>query len=46
MQATEVVEIIGARIVEASGLDSREWEFIVVVDDTANAFALPGGKVR
>jgi Zn-dependent protease with chaperone function len=23
-----------------------KWEFVVIRDDTANAFVLPGGKVR
>lgn len=46
MQASRTVERIGARIAEASGLEGCKWEFIVVKDDTMNAFALPGGKVR
>ncbi|CAM9300210.1 unnamed protein product [Laminaria digitata] len=44
-QATQTVEKIGARIAEASGLEGCEWEFLVVHDESMNAFALPGGKV-
>lgn len=42
---------VGARIVaEARKVDGslppfEKWEFIVIEDDTANAFAMPGGKV-
>ncbi|CAN0147901.1 unnamed protein product, partial [Hapterophycus canaliculatus] len=39
------VERVGKRIAEASGLKGCRWEFIVVRDDTMNAFVLPGGKV-
>lgn len=46
MQTARRVNRVGARIVEASGLKSTDWEFLVVEDeDTRNAFALPGGKV-
>lgn len=46
VQTAQRVNRIGARIVEASGLKSSDWEFLVVDDeDTVNAFALPGGKV-
>lgn len=38
------VEEIGQRIAQASGAD-YDWEFNVIVDDQANAFCLPGGKV-
>ncbi|CAM9503141.1 unnamed protein product [Ectocarpus fasciculatus] len=44
-QATRTVERVGKRIAEASGLKGCKWEFIVVKDDTMNAFVLPGGKV-
>lgn len=44
-QATRTVERVGKRIAEASGLKGCKWEFIVVRDDTMNAFVLPGGKV-
>jgi predicted Zn-dependent protease len=41
----ERVRRVGARIAKASGRTDFEWEFNVIVDDTPNAFALPGGKV-
>lgn len=44
-QATQTVERVGKRIAEASGLKGCKWEFIVVKDDSMNAFVLPGGKV-
>eukprot|EP00904_Undaria_pinnatifida_P004708 jgi/Undpi1/14238/HiC_scaffold_9.g03887.m1 len=44
-QATQTVEKIGARIARASGLEGCDWEFLVVQDESMNAFALPGGKV-
>ncbi|CBJ29012.1 metallopeptidase Oma1 [Ectocarpus siliculosus] len=44
-QATQTVERIGKRIAQASGLKGCTWEFIVVRDDSMNAFVLPGGKV-
>lgn len=44
-QASQTVEKIGARIAEASGLEGCDWEFLVVKDESMNAFALPGGKV-
>ena len=41
------VERIGRRIVQAAGQPAagENWTFNVIRDDTANAFALPGGKV-
>jgi len=39
------VETVGARIAKASGIKGAQWQFTVVDDPTANAFALPGGKV-
>jgi len=39
------VERIGRNILQAAGLDDRNWQFSVIKDDTPNAFALPGGKV-
>ncbi|CAN0288853.1 unnamed protein product [Pylaiella littoralis] len=44
-RATQTVERVGKRIAEASGLKGCKWEFIVVKDDSMNAFVLPGGKV-
>lgn len=39
------VRRVGNRIAVASGRTDYKWEFNVIVDDTPNAFALPGGKV-
>jgi predicted Zn-dependent protease len=38
------VDRVGERIADAVGGET-DWEFTVIDDDTANAFALPGGKV-
>jgi len=42
---TDPVVEIGQRIAAVSGRRDYDWEFTVFADDTANAFALPGGKV-
>jgi len=39
------VRRVGNRIAVASGRTDFKWEFNVIVDETPNAFALPGGKV-
>lgn len=39
------VRTVGSRIVQAAGLGGQPWEYAVFVDDTPNAFALPGGKI-
>jgi metalloendopeptidase OMA1, mitochondrial len=39
------VDQMGARLVQASGATSIDWEFTVLEDPEPNAFALPGGKV-
>jgi metalloendopeptidase OMA1, mitochondrial len=39
------VKRVGSRIATVSGQTDYKWEFNVIVDDTPNAFALPGGKV-
>ncbi len=39
------VRAVGSRIVNAAGLGGQPWEYAVFVDDTPNAFALPGGKI-
>jgi len=36
---------VGTRIAEATGRKDLQWEFKVIEDKQANAFALPGGKV-
>ncbi len=40
-----MVRRVGARIAEATGRTNLPWEFTVIEDQQANAFALPGGKV-
>lgn len=41
----EQVTRVGRRIAEATGRADYRWEFRVLEDKQANAFALPGGKV-
>jgi len=43
--ANEQVTRVGRRIAEATGRTDYQWEFKVIEDKQANAFALPGGKV-
>lgn len=40
-----LVKEVGERIAAATDREDFNWEFIVIDDPTANAFALPGGKV-
>lgn len=42
---TARVRRIGERIAAASGLTGLNWEYAVFVDDSPNAFVLPGGRV-
>ena len=39
------VRNVGDRLVRAAGADPRAWDYRVFVDDTPNAFVLPGGRV-
>ena len=39
------VDEIGQKVAAASGRDDFEYEFYVIMDDSLNAFALPGGKI-
>ena len=41
----EKVGRVGTRIAAATGRKDLQWEFKVIEDKQANAFALPGGKV-
>src|SRR5712692_4431321 len=44
--ATEMVKRVGSRIAAVSGRTEYQWEYRLIHNDkTANAFALPGGKV-
>jgi predicted Zn-dependent protease len=40
-----LIQRVGRRIAGASGREALDWEFIIIDDRSANAFALPGGKV-
>lgn len=44
-RVTEYVNRVGQKIAAASGRDDFDYEFYVIMDDTLNAFALPGGKI-
>jgi predicted Zn-dependent protease len=39
------VKCVAQPILKESGSDRSDWEIVVFKDDSANAFALPGGKV-
>lgn len=43
----EIVQRVGNRIASSVGRDlpEAEWEFVLIEDNSINAFALPGGKV-
>lgn len=41
----DMVKRVGSRIASATGRTDLPWEFVVIEDRQANAFALPGGKV-
>jgi len=43
--ANDLVKRVGTRIASATGRSDLPWEFVVIEDSQANAFALPGGKV-
>lgn len=36
---------IGQRIVAAAGMSDRPWDYVVFLDETPNAFVMPGGHV-
>ena len=42
---TNYIDRIGKKIANASGREEFDYQFHVVMDDTLNAFALPGGKI-
>ena len=41
-QRVKLVKSLAAPIIKESGLSKLDWEFIVVDQDMANAFVLPG----
>lgn len=40
-----MLQKVGQRIAQVAPLPNAKWEFVLFEDDSANAFALPGGKV-
>ena len=42
---SEYVDRIGQKVAVAAGREEFNYEFYILMDDTLNAFALPGGKV-
>lgn len=46
-QGTALVNRVSQRIADAIGAEmpDAEWEFVLFEDDSANAFAMPGGKI-
>lgn len=46
-QGTAQVNRVSSRIARAIGpeMPAAEWEFVLFQDDSANAFAMPGGKI-
>jgi predicted Zn-dependent protease len=41
----DVLERVGGRIASVANEPGYDWDFTLLRDDTANAWALPGGKV-
>ena len=44
-EVLQYVNKIGQKVAAVSGRDDFEYEFHIIMDDSLNAFALPGGKV-
>ena len=44
-EVVNYVRQIGDKIAAVAGRDEFEYEFFVIMDDSLNAFALPGGKI-
>ena len=44
-KVTQYVDELGQKVAAASGRDDFEYEFYIIMDDSLNAFALPGGKI-
>ncbi|MBX6321399.1 MAG: M48 family metallopeptidase [Rhodospirillaceae bacterium] len=40
-----VIQRVGPRVAQASDAPNLDWRFVLIDDDTPNAFALPGGFV-
>jgi predicted Zn-dependent protease len=41
----QTVQTVARRLITAAGLDNQNWEIVLFQDDSANAFALPGGRM-
>ena len=39
------VQAVGERVIRAAGLANRPWDYAVFLDESPNAFVLPGGHV-
>jgi predicted Zn-dependent protease len=39
------VQAVGQRVITAAGLSNRPWDYAVFLDESPNAFVLPGGHV-
>jgi predicted Zn-dependent protease len=44
-EVIEYVQNIGNKLTKVTGRDEFEYEFHIIMDDSLNAFALPGGKI-
>lgn len=44
-EVTGYINEIGQKLAKVAGRDEFEYEFVVVMDENLNAFALPGGKI-
>lgn len=44
-QDNAMLQRVGQRIAQVAPVLNAKWEFVLFEDDSANAFALPGGKV-
>ena len=44
-EVNDYVTCVAKAVLEVSNTQAQQWEVLVFRDDTANAFALPGGKI-
>ena len=42
---TKAVELYFSNLDKSKSLDNFDWEFILIEDDTLNAWCMPGGKI-
>lgn len=43
--ATKMCERVVARLGPVTGMEGVEWKVHVIVDETPNAFVIPGGQI-